>query len=77
MMVAAHSLDLHAASKVGFRTALINRPDEWGKGSTANETAVLVDSFSKFGESDPLFKGFSPDFTADSLEDIADQLGVD
>lgn len=76
MMVAAHSLDLDAASKAGFRTALVHRPDEWGKGSTASETAILVDSFSKFGESDPLKEGFSPDIIASDLEDLADRLGT-
>lgn len=30
MMVASHPYDLDAAQSVGFRTALIRRPDEWG-----------------------------------------------
>lgn len=30
LMVASHPYDLEAASSVGFRTALIRRPDEWG-----------------------------------------------
>ncbi len=29
-MVACHPFDLDAAAKVGFRTALIRRPTEWG-----------------------------------------------
>ncbi len=29
-MVACHPLDLDAAANVGFRTALIRRPTEWG-----------------------------------------------
>ena len=29
-MVACHPFDLDAARKVGFRTALVRRPDEWG-----------------------------------------------
>ncbi|RTL90826.1 HAD family hydrolase [Ancylobacter aquaticus] len=31
LMVACHRFDLDAARNLGFRTALINRPDEWGK----------------------------------------------
>lgn len=30
LMVACHPLDLDAAQKVGFRTALVRRADEWG-----------------------------------------------
>ncbi len=30
MMVAAHPHDLAAAQAVGFRTAYVHRPDEWG-----------------------------------------------
>lgn len=30
MMVACHNFDLNAAHAVGFRTAFIRRPDEWG-----------------------------------------------
>ena len=30
MMVACHNFDLLAAQKVGFRTAFIHRPNEWG-----------------------------------------------
>jgi 2-haloacid dehalogenase len=30
LMVACHNFDLLAARKVGFRTAFIRRPDEWG-----------------------------------------------
>ena len=30
LMVACHPFDLDAASKVGFRTALVRRPAEWG-----------------------------------------------
>jgi 2-haloacid dehalogenase len=35
MMVAAHPIDLHAASGAGLRTAYVDRPDEWGGGSPA------------------------------------------
>jgi 2-haloacid dehalogenase len=30
MMVACHPLDLNAAEKVGFNTALVRRNNEWG-----------------------------------------------
>jgi len=33
LMVASHPYDLDAARSVGFRTALIRRPDEWGPDS--------------------------------------------
>ena len=33
LMVACHPFDLDAAAKVGFRTALIRRPKEWGEHS--------------------------------------------
>jgi len=33
LMVASHPYDLDAAGSVGFRTALIRRPDEWGPDS--------------------------------------------
>jgi len=29
-MVAAHSFDLDAAAAVGYRTAFVHRPSEWG-----------------------------------------------
>jgi 2-haloacid dehalogenase len=30
MLVATHNFDLRAARDVGFRTAFVHRPDEWG-----------------------------------------------
>jgi 2-haloacid dehalogenase len=30
MMVACHNVDLNAARKVGFKSAFVRRPDEWG-----------------------------------------------
>jgi 2-haloacid dehalogenase len=30
MMVACHNFDLDAAKRVGFKTAFVKRPDEWG-----------------------------------------------
>ena len=32
-MVACHPYDLDAARSVGFKTAMIRRPDEWGQNS--------------------------------------------
>ena len=29
-MVACHNFDLDAAKRVGFKTAFVKRPDEWG-----------------------------------------------
>ena len=37
LMVACHPFDLDAARNVGFRTALIRRPEEWGE--TGSEVA--------------------------------------
>lgn len=36
MMVAAHPDDLHAASRVGLRTAYVPRPEEWGRAGEAD-----------------------------------------
>ena len=36
LMVASHPYDLDAARSVGFRTALIRRPDEWGPEAREN-----------------------------------------
>ena len=36
LMVASHPYDLDAAQSVGFRTALIRRPDEWGPEAREN-----------------------------------------
>jgi len=36
MMVAAHNEDLHAARSLGFHTAYINRPYEYGEGQTTD-----------------------------------------
>ena len=30
-MVACHNFDLDAAKAVGFKTAFVRRPDEWGE----------------------------------------------
>ena len=51
-MVACHPFDLNAAQKVGFKTALVRRPMEWGGPDAPNqpdfeagEYDVMVDSF--------------------------------
>ena len=38
LMVACHSFDLDATAKVGFRTALIRRPAEWGGGPSEHSS---------------------------------------
>lgn len=43
LMVAAHDEDLRGARAVGFRTAFLQRPDEWGVGSGAEVPAMLHD----------------------------------
>ena len=61
MMVAAHEMDLEAASEVGLRTAYVHRPLEWGSSESrstnepSNSTAEIV---------------------ADDLEDLAVVLDV-
>ena len=50
MMVAAHNDDLRAAGALGFRTAFVRRPDEYGPNQTANLRAeehfdVVAESF--------------------------------
>ena len=43
MMVAAHPGDLHASQAVGFQTALVSRPLEYGPGSVQEVTAQPFD----------------------------------
>lgn len=48
LMVACHSFDLDAAKAVGFRTALVRRPQEWGPDTppaTDNGYDIVVDDF--------------------------------
>ena len=50
MMVAAHNDDLRAAGALGFRTAFVRRPDEYGPNQTANLRAeedfdIIAESF--------------------------------
>ena len=49
-MVACHNFDLDAARKVGFKTAFVSRPDEWGPPGPPEPNAnpacdIIVDSF--------------------------------
>ncbi|MGC1440721.1 MAG: HAD family hydrolase [Burkholderiaceae bacterium] len=49
-MVACHNFDLDAARAVGFKTAFVRRPDEWGKAGPPDPQAnpdcdYIVDSF--------------------------------
>lgn len=50
MLVAAHNDDLQAASDVGYRTAFVSRPTEYGPHQTEDKTAtrawdIVTDSF--------------------------------
>jgi len=62
MMTAAHQNDLRSAAKSGLHTAFVRRPDEFGNGSGLGNKADP--------ETDPSF-----DFTSNSFNDLADQLG--
>ncbi len=50
LMVACHNFDLDAARDVGYRTAFVRRPDEWGPGGPPDPvpnpaTDIVVDGF--------------------------------
>lgn len=60
LMVAAHPVDLASAAKVGYRTAYVRRPLEWGAGAAAPA-----------GPAD-----FRADLTVDSFGGLADMLDV-
>ena len=45
LMVACHGFDLDAARKVGFRTALVRRPMEWGPDPEGNVPVVADDDY--------------------------------
>lgn len=50
LMVACHNFDLDAAKAVGFKTAFVRRPDEWGPAGPPDPTPsahhdIVVDSF--------------------------------
>ena len=54
-MVACHNFDLDAARAVGFRTAFVRRPDEWGADGPPDpdpnpENDFIVDSFGELAE---------------------------
>ena len=49
-MVACHNFDLDAAKGVGFKTAFVRRPDEWGAEGPPDPTPnsdcdIIVDDF--------------------------------
>ena len=49
-MVACHNFDLDAAKKVGFKTAFVRRPNEWGVAGPPDPTPnpnhdIIVDTF--------------------------------
>jgi 2-haloacid dehalogenase len=54
-MVACHNFDLDAAKAVGFKTAFVRRPDEWGAEGPPDPTPnpihdIVVDSFPELAE---------------------------
>ena len=54
-MVACHNFDLDAAKKVGFRTAFVKRPDEWGAAGPPDPQPnphhdIVVDTFPELAE---------------------------
>tara|TARA_Y100000588_G_scaffold155864_1_gene169888 strand:- start:742 stop:1458 length:717 start_codon:yes stop_codon:yes gene_type:complete len=54
-MVACHNFDLDAAKKVGFKTAFVKRPEEWGTDGPPDPTPnahhdIIVDTFPQLAE---------------------------
>lgn len=54
-MVACHNFDLDAAKAVGFKTAFVRRPDEWGPAGPPDpepnpEHDIIVDTFDELNE---------------------------
>lgn len=53
-MVACHEFDLDAARAVGFKTAYVQRPEEWGPGAEITRPAshhdIIVDDFQQLAE---------------------------
>jgi 2-haloacid dehalogenase len=49
LMVACHNFDLNAAHQVGFRTAFIRRPDEWGPAGPPDPTPNMAYDFIEDG----------------------------
>lgn len=58
-MVAAHPADLMAAARVGYKTALINRPLEWGP--RTGPSAIRDD--------------FKPDYAVEGFDELASAMG--
>jgi 2-haloacid dehalogenase len=55
LMVACHNFDLLAARKIGFRTAFVRRPDEWGAAGPPDPTPapsldIVLDNFSQLAD---------------------------
>jgi 2-haloacid dehalogenase len=55
LMVACHNFDLDAARGVGYRTAFVRRPDEWGPAGPPDPipnpaTDIVVDGFSELAD---------------------------
>lgn len=55
LMVACHNFDLDAAKAVGFRTAFVRRPDEWGAEGPPDpdpnpQHDIIVDTFPELAE---------------------------
>jgi 2-haloacid dehalogenase len=55
LMVACHNFDLLAAHEVGYRTAFVRRPDEWGAGGPPDPTPdpaidMVVDDFGQLAD---------------------------
>jgi 2-haloacid dehalogenase len=55
LMVACHNFDLDAARGVGFRTAFVRRPNEWGPAGPPDPvpnpaTDIVVDGFAELAE---------------------------
>ncbi|MEL0112965.1 MAG: HAD family hydrolase [Rickettsiales bacterium] len=56
LMVACHNFDLDAAKAVGFKTAFVRRPDEWGVEGPPDpdpnpQHDIIVDTFPELAES--------------------------
>jgi 2-haloacid dehalogenase len=55
LMVACHNFDLLAARKVGYRSAFVRRPDEWGAAGPPDPTPdpghdIVVDNFGQLAD---------------------------
>ena len=55
LMVACHNFDLDAARRVGFKTAYVRRPDEWGEEGSPDPDPnpsidIVVDTFGELAD---------------------------